>query len=220
MKRFMALAAALASLAAFSTPSQADVPVLTGWKLIPLQWRHQVANSSATVDSTSFSEGSTGYKADTTAAFSVEGFKVPEKLGVAAADSITQYFLIINKANTSTITGAADTVYAQQQVSLDGSNWMNVTPTILFVATTAQPTNMPDIGAILVERGTSDSWMHRSKVVFAAAGQEPNTVAENVTTAPTAVQLYGYPFHRWCIYGDYTGKFVGYVMVRDVRPQQ
>lgn len=206
MKKFLALAAALACVLAVPRDSRANSRWV--WDLVPIH--HLANNAVGFADSATFSHSTAVWGAatlavggvDTTGPIRISDLAFPPVVPtVSAVDTATWAIISIRPQNSSTVS-ALDTVYVSMQVSMDGVNWVGASTNAqnlgagegLFTALGAQT------AAVLLEDGTSDGFRGRLKVQYG------NQAGAFATTAPggnlNIFQAFGWVFMRFAIYTD------------------
>jgi len=146
MRKFVALVLAVV-VTLTMVPAASAYDGLLQLETKGLKWRtHRLGGVAATnfVDSTTINRvgthvGLTFTQADTTVPFSPHnmGFRLPPMKRGAGVD--TAVFVVVNIYDDpqGTVTASADTFNIAVQVSNDGNNWQDTTPSNRFIATAA-----------------------------------------------------------------------------------
>ena len=143
---------------------------------------------------------------DTTQAIPVSDIGIPQRSGATAADSVTVGFLFY----WPTASGAtADSAEVGMEVSIDGVNWQAATPNILYNASFASAVSGAATinGAIVQERGTTNSFFRRLQIQVGAQSLFLASPVQNATTAPTELTWGSFRFIRFLIGSDATGTY-------------
>ena len=200
MKRFVVAAL---SLFALSLPLTAEAtPQL---KTIQVDWQQRSTSFVNLIsDSASMKTGravGTIQQADTSSVINIRQFIVPQGDfgdGGAAVDSISWMRIdVFPTAAHQAIT--ADSLFLTIQVSNDGvASWVAATPTILFAGETGA-------GGIILEQGSTNAFYLNIEQVTLLGSVL--SLQFSSSTAPTWLQLYGWPYMRIICQGDFTGRY-------------
>lgn len=202
MKRI--LAALLAVVCISAIVGSAEAGTGNRWVTEPVMWRTSAANVAGHVDSSVFSHGS--LKADTSAAIAATALWAVPDFDVSAMDSTVWSILYIKGRTGASTTQGTDSVYVDVQVSVDGTNWVTATPTRAFITGTTHG------GLICLEQSGADSYGIPLKIVRASTGLAVNILGPaGGATAPSWLQLWGWPYLRFIVNSDCNGQFVGEV---------
>lgn len=204
MKRFVALLFAALALATIPLAAHAG----TKLKVVDVNWRQtRLANPGlgyADSGSTRALGSATPTAHDTSTAVDLRQFVIPFEAqdGTTTVDSLA-WLRIDFFPTTTTPTVAADSVYFAIQVSADGvGGW--ITPTAL-----ANTDPAGDAGAgktvYTLEQSSSNSffWVVSQQILLG----KTFSPALSSATALTWIQLYGYPYMRFIMQSDRTGRF-------------
>jgi hypothetical protein len=122
----------------------------------------------------------------------------------AAVDTLPQFMLAFYPTANTNFTPGFDSLLVQTQLSFDGANWVDATPTRAFDATR---TAGNAAGMILIENfAAANGVSFIFNQGYSATGQVLTSLG--TATAPTTYQTFGYNYIRF-ILGDcgYTGEF-------------
>ncbi len=211
MKRLLAAALVLACAVGISSQARAQ----TGFGWVPEKGKF--FNSCLTciggrtdVDS-SYASGN-AVRRDTTVSFRTDRWTLPMMLATATIDSLP-FFRVdvfpvsvpVTPGSATNISTAADSIYFTVQVSVDNTNWL--TPATYHLAFQAANTvNASEIGAFLLEQGTSNTFsVGFHQVHTLNAFSSANVFGQGGATAPTDKQLWGYPYIRFILGWGSTG---------------
>ena len=160
-------------------------------------------------DSTTVTPGAAG-EIDTTAAYPVSEFAIPQLVRTAAAvDSITYFGFYLGAA---TAAPSVDSIYVGTQVSMDGISWVTLTPT----ANNLLATTIPPIASVTVLESVSGNQFGVIYDLKVAAIPEFITGGFNSATAPTDQEVFGWRSIRWIVtwsaadVGDQLQGYVGH----------
>lgn len=149
MTRFARVSLALlAGLFVFASVAQAAVisPVAR-WRVNPISMIHSCAACNggqyAPDSSTFYMNAAATYSSaliETTQAVSLRDFqRDPRSNNIATVDSSVAIVFYVRPNPGQGTTNAADSLYVQTQLTMDGTTWVNATPTRLFYATSFTP---------------------------------------------------------------------------------
>jgi len=206
MKRALLFAAILA--AGFVASSAHALPRL---ERRPIGWHTSIADGSAnpaySLGDSFFVTRGTGIEnsaqqVDTTQTIDLQKWIMPGPVytTAVASDSVAWLRVALVPDGTSP-TVAGDSIHVQFQVSDDNKNWTSV----VWTGPKISP-NFASMGArAVLETGTSNSF---ETVIRQIIGGATESIFDPLGTgAPTDKQVYGFPYGRFLISGDHTGKF-------------
>lgn len=205
-KRLLGFATAVALALCSVIPAFAEnATPLPRWQWQNLMFRNaaavNVVASGFLADSVSAS-GNTA-RADTTAPVILPalGMYIPMYPPTATAESLTVAAFRLEPDPNGTVTVAADSIYLNMQLSMDGTNWVTATPTgIAFQA--ANTVNATQIGAFVLEAGSQDVFTRFYKQQYEAGG---SLSLPTQAGTPTDVKWFGWRYARWIVgFGDAT----------------
>ena len=184
-----------------------------GQQRLPVRWVTQGTQfSSLSGDSSIVSEGA-GFNADTTAAIPLWKLGKPRSIRTGAAvDTVSWFRFDFAPTGASDVTAGADSLWIGAQVSRNGVAWTTITPTRTFTAAflSSVSGSVTINGVIALESGTSNQFSYTYPYVLLAVPEE-NAVGL-ATTAPSELQLADWPFIRFIVGGDFTGRFEAWVV--------
>lgn len=193
MKRFVAALIAAAIL--IPAVAQAE----PRWRTDDLGWAKSLATGAANgimVPDSAISCGAAA-RTDTSMAFSMSRVVRPDHRASAVDTVVALAVYITPMPSGSSIGGtstsptvAADSIYLDTQVSMDGVNWVTVTPTNVFFTGGASGTGGPNQGGTVVLEIASNNSFYWPYVANSTATQVANT-------APNDYQLFGWPLVRF-----------------------
>lgn len=208
MKRFPSLLlAALVAACSFAHSAAAESQVAP--KRVRVKWTNflAAAPNGGRVDSLSLNYSSAAQRVDTTAAIFIGDAVLPPAVAATSAvnDSIGWARFSLFPENNS-ITVGADSLYVGTQVSENGINWIDLTPTWTFSAEGLLGNN---IGAVVLETASSNCFVMPIRQAWAGVASGFYTPVTGLTATKTTLQAYGYTYIRFIVQADITGKYVG-----------
>lgn len=199
LKRFLSFLFPL-----FILPALASADYAKPFK-IDVGWHSSLsANFYSDGDSSDINYSAAAQRADTSMAIDLNGLMLPPAYTATTAASDTVSWLRISffpRSNRTTV--AADSIYLAIQASENRVDWTDTTPMRVFVATGIGAHD----GEIVLENGATNTFF--ATVRQTAGGATVSVFAPPVSsnTEPTWGQLYGYPYIRLIVQGDYTGHY-------------
>ncbi len=157
-------------------------------------WRTSAGNTAGYLDSSIVREnGSANATRDTTAWLSMDGF-VPYTANTSTeADSTLFMRFAVIPTGSTTLAEGADSLYVYYQVAEDPNGPIDVTGGQELIA---------------LENGTGNTFYWNIKQSSAVVGIPLQPISG---TAPSNVQMFGFPWVRFIIRGDINGEYEGYV---------
>lgn len=195
MKRILAALVAAAIL----IPSAASAE--PQWRVEALDWAKSLATGAANgimVPDSGISCGSAA-RTDTSMAFSMGKIARPDHR-ISAVDTVIAFAVYVTPLPSATSIGgtttaptvAADSIYLDTQVSMNGVDWITVTPTNVFFTGGAAGTGGPNQGGAVVLEISSNNSFYWPYLANSTASQVANT-------APNDYQLFGWPLVRFLV---------------------